>query len=208
MTTTDRDLKALASIGAIGLAVWWVFSKFVSRYSTSDFVNPQAVMSVAATLPQDDEDTFILSAWSYVSDNIKYVGFASDIYFVDDYIKCQDCYTPQATLKAKQGNCVSMSAVLASLLRTRLPADRVYMAIGELNLPDRSGGHAWVQVERQGQWYLLESTVEPKGWVTAQSVASKYIPYTLFNDKMYNCYNSQVCRVSIQAGCDCERIYD
>lgn len=188
-----------------GFAVWGIASSLSSRsFSTGDFVDPEAVADIAAALPQD-EDSFILSTWKYVTDNIQYQGYSSNLHFVNDIIKCSGCRVPEATLKAGRGNCVSMSSVLASILRNRLPPERVFMAVGEMRL-DGVGGHAWCQVQRRnGRWYLLESTSPPKGWVPVDTVSYIYEPFALYNDRLFYCYSEELCQIKVKS-CHCREI--
>jgi len=206
MTTEIKEppklfLEFLGSFGA-GLAIWWMATRVGSKYSTADFVNPEAVADIAASLPSE-EDRFILSAWNYVTENIQYQGYSSNLYFVNDAIKCSGCRVPEATLKVAKGNCVSMSSVLTSILRNRLPPERVFMTVGEWWYR----GHAWCQVQRQnGRWYLLESTSPPtKGWVLVDAVSYIYKPFSYFNDQLFYCYSEELCKIRV-GNCDCRKI--
>ena len=201
----ERQGLFLSFAGALGagLFVWWLMERLGTEFSTTDFVNPESVADIAASLPSTEDD-FILSAWDYVAGNIQYQGYSSNLYFVNDAIKCTGCRIPDSTLKSGKGNCVSMSSVLASILRNRLPPERVFMVVGQMSL-DGIGGHAWVNCQRRDErWYLLESTNPPKGWVPMEAVSYIYKPFAYFNDALFYCYSDEICRVKVRS-CDCKR---
>ena len=203
LETQNKLLLGILTAGGTG-ALLWFLTQTGTKLSTADMVNPEAVTDIAASLPQNEDD-FIMAARQYVSDRVEYQGYSSNLYFVNDWIKCSSCRLPETTLKLRKGNCVSMSSLLASILRNRLPPDRVFMVVGEARF-DGIGGHAWVECQRQnGYWYLLESTNPPNGWIPVDSMRSIYEPFALFNDKLYNCYSDEICRVSVSS-CDCRKI--
>jgi len=181
-----------------GFLLWWIQSRFERTFSLSTFINPNAVASLASQLPED-EDAFILSAWQVASD-LPYIAKDTEFKIVDSSIKCEKCYLPAEVLKLGAGNCVSKIVLLTSLLRNRLPSSRVYMVVGNLNM-DGVGGHSWSVVERNGTWYLLESTSPPRGWFETLSLPS-YEPLVYFNDAGKSCLDDNIC---IKIGAECQR---
>ena len=174
--------QVLAALAAMGEAV--VVGRVVANlgyriFPTSELVCPGCAAGVAASLPGADDDTFIYSAWSFVGYTIQYDLYASDITFLDSSVKCRDCEFPATTLETGNSNCVGSSALLASILRNRLPPERVMMVVGNYTR-NGVGGHAWVEVLRD-DWYILEATASPQGWRLA-SASPEYVPLIFFND--------------------------
>ncbi len=172
----------------------------------SSLVQPSAVAKLAGELDIGDEDAFIFNSWLYVATKIHYSGYSSMVSFINNLISCQKCILPGATLSHRSGNCVAKAALLVSLLRNRIPASRVNLVMGELN-KNGVGGHAWCQIERNGQWYILESTRVPdinNPWLPAPQ--KEYIPSVYFNDDDSGlvCLDKKLC-VAIKASrCPCE----
>lgn len=183
-------------VGAVlaTLGVGWGLQKVANAgyrtFPTSSLICPSCVAGVAAAFPPD-EDAFIYSAWAFVGDKIQYDLFSSDITFVNSSVKCKDCELPSATLQSGNSNCVGSSALLASLLRNRLPPERVLMAVGDYSR-NGVGGHAWVEVLRSDGWYVLEATAPPQGWRRA-SDAPEYTPLVYFNDVVRTCLEETLC---------------
>lgn len=210
----DSALPMLAAIGgltvAIAILVPWLSASGSMDYDTfpaSNFFQPAKVADLAESLTAVDEDEFILNAWNWVGSKITYESLPSDIDFNGNIITCLYCYTVEETLARGMGNCVNKSALLASILLNRLPANRVYMIIGGFAL-DGVGGHSWILVNRSdGAWYLIEATSPPKAqpWVPVSSMGSIYIPYATFNAADYfECVNSAC--FSLKVGeCNCGR---
>ena len=151
-------------------------------YNAGDFFRPEEVADIANSLPNSSEDDFIQNAWQMVGSTIPYQGINSDMRFDgESQILCQDCLTPNETLENQQGNCLAKSALLASVLATRIPMDRINIIVGSY-VP--LGGHAWVEVKRRdGKWYTLEATGVPKPgkrWVLADD-AVDYKPGVYMN---------------------------
>ncbi len=192
----------LTVLAVAGLGVAYALRKSDGRYEeflTSDLVNPSAVADLAAGMDHATEDSFILDAWQEVGAGIPYERFGSDILFVNSHVRCARCLLPVETLERGRGNCVSKASVLASILRNRLPADRVYMAIGDYEAPgvdEEDKGHAWVEVFRAGDWYLLESTKPPPAspWVRVGDKAI-YKPKVYLNDLYLDCRSPGLCVV-------------
>lgn len=178
-----------------------------AEFSRSDLVNPNSVAKLAASLNgTGDEEQFILNAWDWVGRMIPYERTASDLEFVNSHVVCARCLLPTMTLAHGSGNCVAKSALLASLLRNRLPPERVSMVIGDYDtgVPSPEGkGHAWVEVTLDGVQYLLEATKSPNPdapWVLAESRRDKYEPYVYLNDLYFSCTSSHLC-MAVPARC-------
>ena len=182
---------------AVSLAALWAIRRLeYSLYSFGDFIDLKSTAAIADSLPQD-EDEFILSAWRFAAEEIDYEALGTEMVFYSSLLKCRRCLMPSLTLRRGQGNCVSKSALLVSLLRHRLPADRVYMAIGIMNT-NGQGGHAWVELQgRDGRWYILEATTS----VTRPMLpvnSNLYIKEVLVNDQRLICYSQDVCQIPLQ----------
>ena len=197
----DRDKIVLIAAAAVGVLLYRTIASAATQlFALFQFISPASVSDIAAQLPAG-EDEFIIAAWEQVGNDITYDGYASEITIMDHTVECARCLLATEVLNAGRANCVGKAILLTSLLRNRLPADRVYMAIGQLSM-DGVGGHAWVVVQRAGSWYLLESTRPPNGW---QLVASRpeYILEALLNDQDVICTSSSLCLSVKKASCDC-----
>ena len=146
-------LGFFASLAA-GAAIYILTKEAVMKLSA--LVDPQAVAPIAATLPQD-ESTFIDAALQWVKDKIEYEDASSELNFHDSSVNCNGCFTPLQTLRRARGNCLSQSNLLTSLLRNRIPVDRVYTAVGDVKL-NGLGGHAWSVVKIGDIWSILDPT--------------------------------------------------
>ncbi|MFA5377975.1 MAG: transglutaminase family protein [Dehalococcoidia bacterium] len=172
-------------------------------YSLGAFFQPQAVKQIADSMPHTTEDEFVLSAWQYVG-AIPYEAIGSDMEFTNGEVYCEDCYLPNQTLDRKVGNCVAKSALLASILANRIAMNRIQIIVGNYVGADNSGGHAWVELWRGNNWYLLEATKTPSypvPWIPAESSYNSYKPEIVLE-------NSHLMRVSSEevqnmVGCAC-----
>ena len=177
---------------ASGIALLALQPRFAT-YNISKFIDVDAVAGIADSLP-DDRDAFILSAWEIAGGDIEYSAYGSILHFWNDMVSCKNCMLPAQALRQEKANCVGKSQVLVSLLRNRMPPDEVYMAIGGLNL-DGIGGHSWVVVKRQGEWYLLEATIPPpaRPWIPTSALASSYVAEAYVNDTGLFCFDNEIC---------------
>lgn len=167
------------------------------------FLQPDKVRDLADLLWRGDEEEFILDAWQVVGENLDYEPIASDIDVVNGMITCDRCYTVKETINRGMGNCVSKSALLASILLNRMEPDRVYMDIGNYK-KDGVGGHAWVEVERNGSLYTIESTSTPppNPWATSRAAEQYYLPKARISVDGIECRDRSFClKVS---DCDCQ----
>lgn len=170
------------------------------RLPLSDIVNPSSVASLAHHLSASTEEEFVVKAWRIAGEEIRYEPVGSSLVFTDHSVLCKKCLIPSAVLARGIANCVGKSALLASLMRNRIPSERVVLAIGELRT-NSGGGHAWVLYKRaDGDWYVLEATRPPSTWVKASSMAAVYVPEVVFNDKTYTCDNPSLCITVNAAG--------
>ena len=160
----------------------------------SELVDPASVSPITASFISQTEDEFIMESWQFVSDNVDYSAFGSTMVFQDHSVLCELCLLPAEIVKLPdaKSNCVGMAALLTSLLRTRISPKRVYMVVGDL-VRNGVGGHAWVIVDRGGEWYLLEATGPPKGWVRFKDKLGMYVPQVFFNDVEFICGDPTYC---------------
>lgn len=78
-------------------------------------------------------------------------------------------------------NCANKSFLLTSLLRNFLPPEEVFCVLGNL-YNGKPGGHAWVEVRKNGQDYVLEST-QPDTPIVQASELDRYEEVHYFNDQ-------------------------
>ena len=198
-TVRDKVLFFAITIGS--------FLALMSKRSNAELlaygelIDPAAVADIADSLPPDEGD-FIIAAWRYVATHVQYDNFGSMLYFTDQGVQCDACFDPLEVLAAGESNCVGKSILLTSILRTRIPANRVYMAVGTLNL-NSNGGHAWVRVQHDGIWYALEPTLMPPGqpWIPEVSVAYKYTMEGYMNDRIHSCSEPNLCLAIRKTSC-------
>lgn len=186
----------------VGLTIW--LSRRSITLVAADFFRPDLVADITVDFPQNEDD-FILAAWNYVA-GIPYEAIGSDIYVQENIIECADCYLPATTLERRIGNCLAKSALLASILMTRLPAEYVHIIIGSYKY-EEIGGHAWTEVYRDGAWYLLESTREPNmlnPWLLADDSYPLYDPAVLITSNRISCEDEKYCTAI--ANCDCSDV--
>ncbi len=207
-------LGFLASL-AVGGTMWWMQSRL--RYvdlHTSQLFQPDAAKNIANSLPYEIEDDFLLSAWDFVGRDIAYEPLGSKMDFNGDIITCAKCYMPEETLSRGRANCVGKSILYASIIVNKIPANRVNIVVGEL-AHNGVGGHAWVELYRNGSWYLIETTKPPPSqpWVKANDMYSIYIPAVYLSESEVSCgentycvkFNEHSCLIpSIDKSCGCD----
>lgn len=202
MNETVGQRLYLSFLGGLGAALfaWWIQSRLAEeRFLYSQFIDLETAAGIAASFPPS-EDEFVLAAWRYASEEVQYESRASTLRFVDGEVRCHYCLLPAVVLERGKANCMGKAALLLSLLRYRLPSERVHMAIGGL-ATDRVGGHAWVVVQRAGDWYLLESTLSPTKWVKVSELQNVYVPSVYLNDQTFYCQDERLCFRT--GGADC-----
>ena len=189
-------IGAVASLAAGGL-VWWIQSR-TEKLDLADFVDIEITAPIAASLPADDA-SFVYSALDFVGKEIAYEPVGSDIKVFGNTVSCRKCLLPVTTLSRMRGNCVAKSALLLSILRHRIPASDVYMAIGTLA---DIGGHAWVTLRRNGGWQVLEST-KAASYSQSEDIASMYNAEVFLNDQGVSCYSDKICVRVDSRSCPC-----
>lgn len=201
-------LVAAAAIGGLIIVLSKVAPAVsaLSEYDTfpvSNFFQPSKVTELAASFDAPVEDDFILNAWNWVGTEITYESVPSDIEFLGNIITCLYCYTVEETLARGIGNCVNKSALLASILLNRLSTDRVYMIIGGYSKGGTVGGHAWLNVYRNGEWYLVEATSPPQAqpWIPVSGTSEIYLPYATFSAQTFQCVDHSICLKVGACGC-------
>ncbi|MHB8084320.1 MAG: hypothetical protein ACYDHZ_00645 [Dehalococcoidia bacterium] len=173
-----------------------------SVFPAGAFFQPAEVADIAAAIPGDTEDEFVLNAWKYVGGQLAYEPIGSDMFFENGEVKCLQCFMPTEAVKRGKGNCVAKSSLLSSILANYIDTSRIRMVVGEVNSVS-SGGHAWVLLNRSGEWDLLESTQTPgsQPWKKADDLTSIYKPSVVLSPESFYCTDSKVC-VKL-ASCDC-----
>jgi hypothetical protein len=162
------------------------------EWDVRQFVQPDTpgVVAIARSFSSLPKDKFIEAAWGWVVNNIKYppgnletadrhyleafTGKARRRYVTFDYWSF-----PAETLTTGYGDCEDVSFLLASILRSRLSEDEVFVTIGTF----RDFGHAWVTL---GDGLVLEATSTPEAprkYVAVKEAGSPYRPMLRFNDK-------------------------
>jgi hypothetical protein len=199
------------SLVGLGLAFWNVIPH-LETYNPSDFFQPGAVASIANSLPME-EDKFVIAAWEWVAQQIPYEPIGSQMNFTHGQIECMDCFLPLQSLERDEGNCVAKSALLASILANRIALNRIHIMVGKYTggggITNKGGGHAWVELYREGNYYLLESTAMPNEfypWVLADSTYPLYEPMVLITSSFVECEDPAVCAGT--AKCSCESPFD
>lgn len=204
---------AVAAGTVTGLVMSWVYSlgsNPVASFPVDDFFQPESVADLAAGFPAETEEDFIMSAWEFVGKEIRYQAIGSDMDFYDHSVTCTGCDLPLTVLKKGASNCVGKSSLLASLLLNRMDPSRVRMSIGTLST-NHIGGHAWVEVEEAGTWYLLEATIGPSinPWKPAFALNAVYVPSLRFSPVVYQCLDPALCGVHMQVlvgSCNCGQV--
>lgn len=137
-------------------------------YSLKSFIRPfdPLIMEIASVLNMSGDP--IKTAQDFVHKVVKYGK--QDI----EYWRY-----PAETLDFEEGetteaDCDCMAVLLCSILRNYLPAEDVYVAVGNLK-NGSNGGHAWVVCRSK----IVESTVSSGRKIDE----SKYQPEVLFNDQ-------------------------
>lgn len=158
--------------------------KWLTDYITPDALEVQELHQAVSAGMKKLEDRMV-SSWHWVADQMKYVPFVRAKLWVGGQSSTQDDYwqEPSQAIRTRIGNCVNKSMLLGSLLRNELPADQVYVVLGNLHQPPRPGGHAWVQVILNSQPYIMESTRGDMQPLVPSQVADIYEDILYFNDE-------------------------
>lgn len=153
----------------------------------TDFVTPEAIDIQALyknlTMGLSDLEEKALACWEWVANKVKYTRFVEGKLWISGKVSIQnDLWNlPSITARIKVGNCANKAFLLTSLLRNTLSDNEIYCVLGNL-YNHKLNGHAWVQVNLNGQNYIMEST---RGDVPLVPVSNtdRYEEVHLFNDK-------------------------
>lgn len=210
----DRTVHIIASLSAMASVLSLISILFAKdrvltedeyvQFPAQDFFQPESVAALAQSFDTGDIDESITIAWQWVGQEIKYEAVGSDIDFNDGYVTCLHCYTAEETLRRGQGNCVSKSALLGSILIHYLQPSDIRLVIGGFAL-DGVGGHCWLEVKLQGIWYLIEATSPPKSenWIPVSLMSTTYLPYAIISMDGLDCRNNSFC---LEVGdCNCQQ---
>jgi hypothetical protein len=158
------------------------------KYLTS-FVTPDdlEVKQLHKNLTEGVGDTEqrLIACWDWVANEIRYVTFVKAKMWVNGKSSVQtDLWQePSLVTRTKVGNCANKSFILASLVRNELPASQVHVVLGNLHQPPGAGGHAWVEVDFDGDNYIMESTRGDMQPLVKHRVADVYEDVIYFNDE-------------------------
>jgi len=152
----------------------------------TDFITPEALdvrVLFEDISHQVRDDELIEACRRWVAEQVKYVRFVKGKLFINGKVSIQDDLwnMPSLTAKVKIGNCCNKSFLLTSLLRNFLPPEEVFCVLGNL-YNGKPGGHAWVEVRKNGQDYVLEST-QPDTPIVQASELDRYEEVHYFNDQ-------------------------
>ena len=154
----------------------------------TEFITPNAldVQALHQKLTKDVVGTRerIISCWSWVANNVRYVKFVRGKIWINGKSAVQtDLWTmPEITMRTRVGNCAIKSFLLASLLRNELSADQIHCTLGNLH-NGSAGGHAWVNVKLGSEDYVMESTTPTAPPLVPAHLAARYEPVHYFNDQ-------------------------
>lgn len=155
----------------------------------TDFVTPDAleVQKLHRDLTQGitDLQEKLSTLHQWVGDEVKYVRFVRAKIWVNGKSSVQDDLwnLPSVTARVKIGNCSNKAFLLASLVRNELPPEQVHVVLGNLHQPPEPGGHAWCEVNLNGEDYIMESTRGDMKPLVVAKVADIYEDVVHFNDK-------------------------
>jgi len=153
----------------------------------TDFITPEDLevqeLHDALTRGLPSIEQRIRVCWDWVANEVQYVRLVPGKLTIAGKTSYQkDLWNlPSITRRVKVGNCANKAFLLASLLRNELPANNVKCVLGNL-YNGKAGGHAWVQINFNGQDYIVEATRSDVKLVPAFA-ADRYEAVHLFNDK-------------------------
>lgn len=156
------------------------------------------VMAIAAILSRSDD--FIAACQDFVDSFTTYAMEVGDYWAtpeetmaphcpvcdsgemtpVDDVNDIWRCSCGWSGKPLRWGDCDDKAILLTSLLRTEIPADKVYCAVGNHVLDGRKEGHMWVIVEGRGQGDRIVEATAPSG----ARVKGDYDLMMIFNDAL------------------------
>lgn len=155
----------------------------------TDFItprNPDVILkyqelSQGLTDPSD----IAISLWHYISHQPYVPLVAARLQAGGKTFRQKDTwFYPAESLQLGIGNCANKTFVLASMLKNqfRSPGE-VYAVVGNIKL-DGIGSHAWVEINRGGRSYIMETT-QPNinSALIPTDLADAYVPKVYFDEK-------------------------
>jgi transglutaminase-like putative cysteine protease len=126
----------------------------------------------------------IVAAWDWVATQVAYKPFISAEIKVEGRNSYQHDFwqSPAMCSKTHVGNCANKAFLLTSLLRNTMQPFEVYCVLGNL-YNGHASGHAWVEVQLNGQSWIVEATRADVPMVLAKE-AARYEPVHYFNDQV------------------------
>lgn len=158
-----------------------------------EFVRPNDYM--VGRVIESRNDWTIEGLWSWVLDNIQYpsgseltldrhtlyafhpgiMGLgAARRYTTIDYWEF-----PSEVLRDGMADCEGSAALLVSMLRKVFPSVRSYVTVGYFE----DHGHVWASILRDGNWLVLDTTLDHIPSVMPVEAGSKYVPIFRFNEQ-------------------------
>lgn len=199
-----ESVIVLAAIALLAKALFASSSSFI--IPISKLIDPESTKIIADDISQYEGD-FALNAWEYVGGGIGYSYFGSHLHFFDSSVNCVKCSLPMDVAVKGNSNCVGKAALLTSILRDKYGPDDVYMVVGGYRKFATNDGHAWVNLKRDGVWYVIESTSlppTPNPWYSAYTLSDLYVPDAWVNDAGLICYDPEVCSLDFSVSeCPC-----
>lgn len=80
-------VAGLVGAAAVTLLVIRSQSDFIT-FNRSGFFQPEVTANLSNVFPDDTEDHYIWSTWSWVGTTIPYEAVGSDIQFIGDQVRC------------------------------------------------------------------------------------------------------------------------
>jgi hypothetical protein len=125
-------------------------------------------------------------SWIWVSDQTLH-GEQEKWLLPEEFIQDTSSYATNPILENMVSDCESQAYTLVSIIEaTGIPKQNVRVALGEVNFAGEIGGHAWVEVYENDEWYQLEATSGPF-WDDDENqlVNNTGFPYTYFKNHPY-----------------------
>jgi len=155
----------------------------------TDFITPRELevqkLLKDLTINEHDLRNKIINCRDWVAQELRYVVAVRAKITVEGKSSSQPDYwmPPSMAILTKVGNCAVKSFLLTSLLRNLLSENSVYCVLGNL-YSGTPGGHAWTEINLDGEDFLLEATrpdVPPL--IPISEVSQHYEAVHYFNDK-------------------------